>query len=524
MSFYKKYLKYKNKYLSLKNQFGSGEITAKNHFIKNMNTNILAICKNDRILTFDKTKPVYTEADYNEIFDEIYKSLNKDNKNIDWIIKSYMNNTFGSPSSVENYGRFLDAFEKYTLLKKNYKDTTLINEINGLLELEEFISSGESKTRLLEIDEKHRKKAGKKMVEKSKKELGHDDVEIILETDKVMVYRPTTEAGAKYYGRNTKWCTASDSNNMFNHYNSEGPLYIIQSKTDDMDKYQIHIESEQIMNDKDEPISIEYLENHFSDKELNVWIHVETQSYLFIDDYKYKYKYYMSDYKDYDGNFDILLQGLPSLQTLQTLEFGKDFNQPLGTSLQGLTSLQTLKLGKYFNQPLGTSLQGLTSLQTLEFGDEFNQLLGTSLQGLTSLQTLNFGKDFNQPLGTSLQGLTSLQTLNFGKDFNQPLGTSLQGLTSLHTLDLYNFNKDLGTSLQGLSSLKMLKLNTFNQPLGTSLQGLSSLHTLELDNFNQPLGTSLQGLSSLHTLELDNFNQPLNTSLQGLRSLYTLHP
>ena len=74
---------------------------------------------------------------------------------------------------------------------------------------------------------------------------------------------------------------------------------------------------------------------------------------------------------------------------------------------------------------------GLKSMKRLEFGKDFNQPLGNTLQGLTNLTHLTFGVDFNQPLGYSLQGLTNLTHLTFGGDYNQPLGDSLQRLTSL---------------------------------------------------------------------------------------------
>jgi hypothetical protein len=108
-----------------------------------------------------------------------------------------------------------------------------------------------------------------------------------------------------------------------------------------------------------------------------------------------------------------------------------------------------------FNQQLGSSLHSLTSLQTIDFGDDFNngdQPLGTSLQGLTNLETITFGNNFNQPLGTSLQGLTNLQTINFGGSFNngnQPSDISLEGLPKLENI---NFETDfIGESLLDLS-------------------------------------------------------------------------
>jgi len=70
---------------------------------------------------------------------------------------------------------------------------------------------------------------------------------------------PQDEAAACYYGRGTRWCTAATKGeNYFVHYNKEGPLYIILPKNPSYkgEKYQLHIESKQFMNEKDDPVSL----------------------------------------------------------------------------------------------------------------------------------------------------------------------------------------------------------------------------------------------------------------------------
>lgn len=66
---------------------------------------------------------------------------------------------------------------------------------------------------------------------------------------------PQTEAASCELGRGTEWCTAATkSKNMFDHYNSQGPLYIWHDKKRKT-KYQFHFESGQIMDAQDEPVS-----------------------------------------------------------------------------------------------------------------------------------------------------------------------------------------------------------------------------------------------------------------------------
>jgi len=565
-NYYEKYLKYKSKYIHLTQLIGGGKKTAKTYFLANFNDDVKRILINDRDKGFLTFKGDPSLANLDDIFEQIYNKVDVDkDKTIDWIIKSYINNTFGSPSSLEDMGRFKKAISDYAVLNNNQHihkiKIKIINEIEGLIALEQYIEENEGLFVVIH---------GKNPDARRLTENGKDDKEIILETEKVIIYKPTTKAGSIYYGFRTNWCTASHENCMFDHYNSQGNLYIIQSKSKDKLKFQLHIESGQLMNYMQKPFTIDEVKSEFKDEKLNLWFEeiwekemieqcaktktISIYNTLFkIDSDKLKELFKKVPYKSltfgdrFDEPLGDLLKGLTSLQSLifgdsfnqplrdslkgltslQSLIFGNSFNQPLGDSLKGLTSLQYLDLGNKFNQPLGDSLKGLTSLQTLNLGRNFNQPLGDSLKGLTSLQYLDLGTEFNQPLGDSLNDLTSLQSLTFGDGFNQPLGNSLKGLTSLQSLTFGDgFNQPLGDSLNDLTSLQSLTFGTeFNQPLGDSLKGLTSLQSLHLGwNFNQPLGNSLNGLTSLEYLDLGYvFNQPLGDSLKGLTNLKTVN-
>lgn len=66
---------------------------------------------------------------------------------------------------------------------------------------------------------------------------------------------PHTEAAAQHFGQNTKWCTAATKNCMFNDYHQDGNLHVLIPKNPEHhgEKYQVHFESGQFMNEKDEP-------------------------------------------------------------------------------------------------------------------------------------------------------------------------------------------------------------------------------------------------------------------------------
>ena len=582
---YAKYLKYKTKYLNLVNiAVGGGRQTALDYFKANFSGKIILADKflmqkipqelAKKIQEFDKIvneyktlldqfstiseqeKPAYKQAseekktelkeaktrlatEIEKIFECIYDLVDKNNDTIDWIIYRYLNDDkFGEPSSLENYGRFNTAIVEYNKLPTIFSDgvtkKTLIHNIASLQDLESYVTIYQGEIDI--VDKKKGEKDKKEQYQRELKEKGEKDVIVELETEQVIIYNPTTVNGSKYYGRNTKWCTASQDDNMFDYYTNQGKLYIIEPKMPDPidEKYQLHVPTSSLMDSTDKPIKFEDLHERFRDKVLHDWIAttwiMEMGDTLFNDDgteFVYRLGMFKHELTQYHI-INIFCQTKESTDFTKKLEnalkeikalIDDSLKYPLGDSLAGLTGLQTLDL-RDFNYPLGESLVGLTSLQTLDLHD-FNYPLGESLVGLTSLQEL-YLFSFDQPLGESLAKLTSLQTLDL-HDFNNPFDESLAKLTSLKTLKLYSFNQPLGESLVGLTSLQTLHFIDFNNPFDESLAKLTSLKTLRLYKFNQPLGESLVGLTSLQTLDFFDFNHPLGESLAGLTGLQTLY-
>ena len=103
-------------------------------------------------------------------------------------------------------------------------------------------------------DEEDQKKQAEKEANKGEAKLHYED-----STIRVIV--PEDEAAACYYGQGTRWCTAGRTNNMFDTYNRKGPMYIIIPKNPRYtgEKYQLHFESYQYMDEKDEQISLSEL-------------------------------------------------------------------------------------------------------------------------------------------------------------------------------------------------------------------------------------------------------------------------
>jgi hypothetical protein len=80
----------------------------------------------------------------------------------------------------------------------------------------------------------------------------------VIDTPNFKVIIPETHEAACFYGANTKWCTASkDDPDTFENYAKDGPLYVIIAKNPKSGKdvkYQMHYESDQFMNERDQQV------------------------------------------------------------------------------------------------------------------------------------------------------------------------------------------------------------------------------------------------------------------------------
>lgn len=87
---------------------------------------------------------------------------------------------------------------------------------------------------------------------------------VVFDNDYVRVIKPFDQQAACYYGQGTRWCTAATrGENYFDYYNRKGPLYIIIPKKSKRpgEKYQLHDQSEQFMDEKDDPVPLSVIDD-----------------------------------------------------------------------------------------------------------------------------------------------------------------------------------------------------------------------------------------------------------------------
>jgi hypothetical protein len=210
---------------------------------------------------------------------------------------------------------------------------------------------------------------------------------------------------------------------------------------------------------------------------------------------------------------------LNSFINLKELKFCSEFDnggQPLGESLSNLRSLKILDLGNCVH-PLGESLFNLRSLQTLYVGQNFNQELGNSLQNLRNLKRLVFSYEFNnggRGLKNSFDNLLNLEELIFvAKVDYHYVGISPDGI--IDNQIIHAFNQDLDFLL----NLRKLKLLYFGSESRNILKdSFRNLHNLEELVLSGPIefGNSLRYLTKLKRFHFQFNLLPENDEILAL--------
>lgn len=167
-----------------------------------------------------------------------------------WIVKLCCD--FHSLPEYEDLGRIKDALVEFDTLKRSgyfarNKDQVQFSDINvfkTFRALERYLDKITDKQLL-----------SNNQADKFKEQefIKNDEVEIIADTAEYKVVIPKSEEASKYYGRNTRWCTAAKTGNMFDNYNEAGDLYIILDKKNNK-RWQLHFDSMQFMDESDKPI------------------------------------------------------------------------------------------------------------------------------------------------------------------------------------------------------------------------------------------------------------------------------
>lgn len=83
-----------------------------------------------------------------------------------------------------------------------------------------------------------------------------ETLEKVYEDNEWIVYVPHSHAAARLGGKDSHWCTASESDYYYNLYSKQGPLYINVRKFNG-EKFQFHFETNQFMDANDDPVKLD---------------------------------------------------------------------------------------------------------------------------------------------------------------------------------------------------------------------------------------------------------------------------
>jgi len=168
-----------------------------------------------------------------------------------WVLDKYLKSDEGSQKRfVEDLYKVADSLKAFDVKKNKgfWKDPKDINQYKAIEDLRTAV-------------DKYEGVKAKNEFKVSSKDVSEEDIDVVYEDSDWIVKVPKTREASCVLGRSTEWCTASQGeDNMFDHYTKSvypgTKLYVITNKNDPTQKYQLHNDSNQFMDSKDNQIGI----------------------------------------------------------------------------------------------------------------------------------------------------------------------------------------------------------------------------------------------------------------------------
>ncbi len=197
------------------------------------------------------------------------------NSYVEWLTRLYINDKIRLEDINTDLLRVYDAAKKQKRVPREYSDIGKIKSaadfvsILEKLDLEKILLQIGDNALYLRMNNYFRFKE----IDRSDDQLDKGDYKILLDNSVVRIITPFDERAAIYFGQDARWCTArDDEDNRFNYYNSKGKLYILIPKQPKYmgEKYQLHFETNQYMDENDDPVELSFILNRFGDNILDV--------------------------------------------------------------------------------------------------------------------------------------------------------------------------------------------------------------------------------------------------------------
>lgn len=239
------------------------------------------------------------------------------------------------------------------------------------------------------------------------------DAELVYDGPNWEILIPQSREASCHYGANTRWCTAGSSNNYYDHYSKQGPLYIITNKKDPTDKYQFHFESNQFMDKEDRSVSLSPFLN--DRPELKEFFKEMFKRFLNKDQQhgkRVQVRYPSDNVSKYIGiyGFDEFMESLPNDMVRFDFEAGGGYgnqdklaSRPLPEKFTTFPDLQILHIEGLVNE-IPESIGNLKKLKFLSLAKNPDlKSLPDSLADLENLEVINIKDSPNVEIGPRLQ-------------------------------------------------------------------------------------------------------------------------
>jgi len=239
------------------------------------------------------------------------------------------------------------------------------------------------------------------------------DAELVYDGPNWEILIPKSREASCHYGANTRWCTAGSTNNYYDHYSKQGPLYIITNKKDPTDKYQFHFESNQFMDKEDRSVSLSPFLN--DRPELKEFFKEMFKRFLNKDQQhgkRVQVKYPNDNVSKYIGiyGFDEFMESLPQDMVRFDFEAGGGYGnqdklaaRPLPEKFTTFPDLQILHIEGLVSE-IPESIGNLKKLKFLSLAKNPDlKSLPESLADLENLEVINIKDSPNVEIGPRLQ-------------------------------------------------------------------------------------------------------------------------
>ena len=333
-----------------------------------------------------------------------------------WIIKKYMElqqeadkeYAYGSP----DWGVALERLQA-TFMEDLYKVTEDLQKFNRFKS--QIAKEKRDINRVASTDELYEltKQFSLEQATTTKAERVLQDAELVYDGPNWEILIPKSREASCHYGANTRWCTTGSSNNYYDHYSKQGPLYIITNKKDHTDKYQFHFESNQFMDKEDRNVSLSPFLNERPD--LKIFFKEMFKRFLNKDQQhgkRVQVRYPNDNVSKYIGiyGFDEFMDSLPQDMIRFDFESGGGYgnqdklaSRPLPEKFTTFPDLQILHIEGLVSE-IPESISNLKKLKFLSLAKNPDlKSLPDSLADLENLEVINIKDSPNVEIGPRLQ-------------------------------------------------------------------------------------------------------------------------